>query len=200
MDGLCLIKIYSRRTIPQISSDIVRCPTAICSPGMATEVAEGPLTVFSIYVNCWRKLVNSDATSTSEKVGCTPKLVSLIRRPYTNVETNVIIDGELSNLFQYNSGVKQGCKLAPTFYGIYAAILLWVAFKDINHEHSVLVRFRTDGNFFDLEDSKLNRKPSLSIFVKLNMLTTLPLLATQVRDCKRFSRYTILPRTVLVSK
>ena len=30
----------------------------------------------------------------------------------------------ISERFAYNSGVKQGCKLAPTLYGIYAAILL----------------------------------------------------------------------------
>ena len=28
--------------------------------------------------------------------------------------------------FEYNSGVKQGCKLAPTLYGICAAVLLWL--------------------------------------------------------------------------
>ena len=93
-----------------------------------------------------------------EKIGCPPKLVSLIRMLYTNVEARLIIDGELSNLFYYNSGVKQGCKLAPTFFGIYAAILLWIAFKDIKHEHSVLIRFRTDGKFFDLRRLKAKSK------------------------------------------
>lgn len=41
--------------------------------------------------------------------------------------------------FEYNSGVKQGCKLAPTLYGIYAAILLWLAYKKIKHKYKTEV-------------------------------------------------------------
>lgn len=57
-----------------------------------------------------------------------------------------------------NSGVKQGCKLAPTLFGIYAAVLLLIAFKDIKHNNSILIRFRTDGKFFDLRRLKANSK------------------------------------------
>ena len=48
--------------------------------------------------------------------------------------------------FEYNSGVKQGCKLAPILYGIFAAVLLWLAYKDIKHTHSIKVRFQYDGD------------------------------------------------------
>ena len=41
--------------------------------------------------------------------------------------------------------VKQGCKLAPTLHGLYAAMVLWIAFKD-NNDHSLYVHFRSDGN------------------------------------------------------
>ena len=68
------------------------------------------------------------------------------------------MDDELSKLFEYNSGVKQGCKLAPTLFGIYAAVLLLVAFKDIKHGRSILIRFRTDGKFFDLRRLKAKSK------------------------------------------
>ena len=54
--------------------------------------------------------------------------------------------------------MKQGCMLAPTLYGIYAAVLLFVAFKDIKHNHSVLIRFRMDGNLFDLRRLKAKSK------------------------------------------
>lgn len=92
------------------------------------------------------------------KIGCPPKLVKLIELLYANVKAQLIIDGELSKLFDYNCGVKQGCKLAPTLYGIYAAILLWVAFKDIKHDHSILIRFRTNGNLFDIRRLKAKTK------------------------------------------
>ena len=44
----------------------------------------------------------------------------------------------------------QGFKLAPTLYGIYTAILLQLSFNNINSSHGVKVRFRYDGNLFDL--------------------------------------------------
>ena len=47
-------------------------------------------------------------------------------------------------------------KLAPTFYGVYAAILLQLSFNNINSSHSVKVRFRYDGNLFELR--RLNAK------------------------------------------
>ena len=93
-----------------------------------------------------------------EKIGCPPKLTNLIKLLYTNVKARLIVDGELSKLFEYNSGVKQGCKLAPTLFGIYAVVLLLVAFKDIKHRRSILIRFRTDGKFFDLRRLKAKSK------------------------------------------
>ena len=79
--------------------------------------------------------------SISEKISCPPKLIKLIKLLYTDVKACLIINGQLSKLFDYNSGVKQGCKLAPTLFRIYAAVLLLIAFKDIKHNRSILIRF-----------------------------------------------------------
>ena len=92
------------------------------------------------------------------KVGCPPKLIRFIQCLYTNVNARLIIDGELSKSFSYNGGVKQGCKLAPSLFGIYAAALLLLSFKDIEHDFSILIRFRTDGNIFDLRRLKSKTK------------------------------------------
>ena len=43
----------------------------------------------------------------------------------------------------------QGCKIAPTLFGMYAAVMLYLAFKDINPCYSIKVRFRYDGDLFD---------------------------------------------------
>ena len=51
----------------------------------------------------------------------------------------LIIDGELSKPIEYNSGVKQGCKLSPTLFGIYAAALLLLAFRNTNNVYSIKV-------------------------------------------------------------
>ena len=62
-------------------------------------------------------------------------MTKIIKALYSNVKAKVIVDGELSEAFNYDGGVKQGCKLAPTLYGIYAAILLQLSFNNINSNH-----------------------------------------------------------------
>lgn len=59
------------------------------------------------------------------KFGCLPKFIRLIRKLYTDVHARLIIDGELTLSFEYNSGVKQGCKLAPILFGIYCMQLFY---------------------------------------------------------------------------
>ena len=49
-------------------------------------------------------------------------MIKIIKALYSNVKANVVVDRELSEAFNYDGGVKQGCKIAPTLYGIYAAI------------------------------------------------------------------------------
>jgi len=58
------------------------------------------------------------------KLECPPKFIKLVKKLYSNVHACLIVDGELTKSFAYNSKVKQGCKLAPTFYGMYADVLL----------------------------------------------------------------------------
>ena len=70
------------------------------------------------------------------------------------MHARLAINGELTQSLEYNSGVKQGCKLAPTLFGMYAAVLLWLAFKEINHTCSVRIRLRCDGDLFDLRRLK----------------------------------------------
>ena len=49
-------------------------------------------------------------------------------------------------------------KVRPTLYGVYAAVLLLLAYKTIGHQFSIKIRFRYDGNRFDLKRLKAKRK------------------------------------------
>lgn len=99
------------------------------------------------------------------RLGCPAKFVRIIKKLYTNVHARLVVDGELTNPFEYNSGVKQGCKRAPTLYGIYAAVLLWLAYKEIKHTHSIQIRFRYDGDLFDLRRLKSKTKV-LAVYIR----------------------------------
>ena len=84
------------------------------------------------------------------KIGCPPNLLKTTQLLYSEVKARLVIEGKL-NPFNYD------CKLAPTLYGLYATMVLWITFKD-NIEHSVYVHFGTDGNIFDLEKLKAKTK------------------------------------------
>ena len=93
------------------------------------------------------------------KVGCPPKLISLIQCLYTNVNARLIFDGKVSKSFAYNGGVKQANKQTSTItFRNLLSILLWISFKDIQHEFSILLCFRTDGSIFDLKRLKSKTK------------------------------------------
>ena len=49
-------------------------------------------------------------------------------------------------------------KLAPKLYGIYAAVLFLLVYDGISHQFSIKIRFRYDGDFFDLKRLKAKTK------------------------------------------
>ena len=48
------------------------------------------------------------------KIGCPPKLLSIIRSFHEDMKGTAVFDGSTSAAFSIWSGVKQGCVLAPT--------------------------------------------------------------------------------------
>jgi hypothetical protein len=59
-----------------------------------------------------------------DSVGCPPRLLQLIVSFYDGMKAAIQFDGNLSEFFKVKNGVKKGCVLAPTLFGIYFATLL----------------------------------------------------------------------------
>ena len=90
------------------------------------------------------------------KIGCPPKLLSLIRSFHQDMKGTVQFDGNLSEPFDIRNGVKQGCVLAPTLFGIFFSMLLKHAFGDT--KEGVFLRTRSDGRLFNLDRLKAKTK------------------------------------------
>ncbi|XP_066482784.1 DBIRD complex subunit ZNF326 isoform X2 [Tiliqua scincoides] len=93
------------------------------------------------------------------KIGCPPRLLSIIRSFHKDMKGTVVFDGSTSDPFDIQSGMKQGCVLVPTLFGIFFAVLLKHAFGTATE--GVYLRTRSDGKLFNL--SRLRAKSKVQL-------------------------------------
>ena len=82
------------------------------------------------------------------KIGCPPKLHSMIESLHTDTKGTVLFNGSSSEPFEISKGVKQGCVLAPTLFGILFGLLLKHAFATTTE--GIYLRTQSDGRLFNL--------------------------------------------------
>ena len=68
----------------------------------------------------------------------------------------VSFDGEISEPFKIDSGVKQGCVLAPTPFGIFFSLMLTYAFGTASD--GICLHTRHDGKLFNLKRLRAKTK------------------------------------------
>ena len=83
-----------------------------------------------------------------ERIGCPPKLLKMITSFHDDMNGTVQFDGSSSDPFPIKNGVKQGCVLAPTLFGVFFSLLLCYAFRE--SEDGIFLHTRSDGNLFNL--------------------------------------------------
>lgn len=98
-----------------------------------------------------------------QKIGCPPKLLTLITAFHTDMQSTVCFDAATSDAFPVSSGVKQGCILAPTLFGIFFSMLLHYAFADCLE--GVYIRTRSDGKLFNIARLRAKTK-TLKVLIR----------------------------------
>ena len=83
-----------------------------------------------------------------KKIGCSPQLHSVIASLHEDMQGVVNFNGETSEPSTIQSGVKQGCVLAPRLFGIFFSLLLNHAFK--HSTEGVHLHTRSDSKLFNL--------------------------------------------------
>ena len=83
-----------------------------------------------------------------KKIGCPPQLLSITASFHDDMKGTISYDGETSDPFPMHSGVKQGCVLAPTLFGVFFSLLLKFAFEQ--SMEGVHLHTRSDGKLFNL--------------------------------------------------
>ena len=90
------------------------------------------------------------------KIGCPPKLLTVIKSFHDDMKGTVQFNGDNSEPFSICSGVKQGCVLAPTLFGIFFAMVLKHAFG--TSTEGIYLKTRSDGKLFNLARLKAKSK------------------------------------------
>ncbi|CAM4709419.1 unnamed protein product [Leuciscus chuanchicus] len=92
------------------------------------------------------------------QLGCPPKLLKIIQEFHVLTKATIQFEGSRSKEFPIFCGVKQGCVLAPTLFGIFFSAVLRRAFPVPS---GVLLHTRSSGNLFNLArlraKTKINR-------------------------------------------
>ena len=91
-----------------------------------------------------------------KRIGCPPTLLQIIVSFHCGMKGTVMFDGASSEEFEIKSGVKQGCVLAPTLFGIYFSLLLRHAFRD--QVGGVFIHSRSDGGLYNSQRLRAKTK------------------------------------------
>ena len=97
--------------------------------------------------------------------GCPPKFMAILRGFHNGMSARVVATGLVSDPFEVNVGVKQGCVLAPAIFNIYLAAVTLLARYDMSFEDGIHFKYRFDGGMFNLRRLKAETKTrTASIF------------------------------------
>ena len=66
---------------------------------------------------------------------------------------SVSVQSETTDVLNITTGVKQGCVLAPTLFGLFFAVMIRSIVEEIKQD-GILIRFRKNGRIFDLNSIK----------------------------------------------
>ena len=93
-----------------------------------------------------------------ERLGCPPRFLNMVIQLHDDQRGQVRLNGDLSDPFAISNGVKQGCVLAPTLFSIFFSMMLRQATEDLNDDDSIYIRYRLDGNLFNLRRLQAHTK------------------------------------------
>ena len=82
------------------------------------------------------------------KFDCPPRYIAMVRQFHDVMQARAQNDGEYSEPFPVNNGVKQGCVMAPTLFSMMFSAMLTDAFQDV--DAGFPIRYRFDGKLLNV--------------------------------------------------
>ena len=110
--------------------------------------------VFIDLTKAFDSVSRSGLFSILKRLGCPDTLLSILMGFHDDMQVTVQFNGSKSEKFPIHCGVKQGCVLAPTLFGILFLALLHRAFPDLS---GILLHTRSSGKLFNLSLQPVRR-------------------------------------------
>lgn len=97
--------------------------------------------------------------------GFPQKFIAILKLLYTDMMAAVIGNGSIGEPFPINTGVKQGCVIAPTLFSLYVATVMELVRDDL--PPGIRITYRMDGKLFNLSRLKAGTRTSCAALVEL---------------------------------
>jgi hypothetical protein len=102
-----------------------------------------------------------------DKFGCPPKFLTILRQFHEGMNAQVLVGGEASPSFPVSVGVKQGCVIAPVLFNVYLVAVTLLSRRTLDINDGVRVKYRLDGNLFNLRRLSAKTKTSTVVISEL---------------------------------
>ena len=100
------------------------------------------------------------------KIGCPEKYLEILRLLHDDMMETVVGNGGLeTSPFKVDTGVKQGCIIAPTLFAIYISVILHLTSQNL--PEGVKLMYRTDGGLLNISRFRAKSKVLTSSIMEL---------------------------------
>lgn len=115
------------------------------------------------------------------RYGCPDKYVRILRLLHDGMLATVLSNnGSESEPFTVETGVKQGCIIAPTLFSIFIAAILHLIGNEL--PQGIPVLYRTDGRLFNLNRFKAKGKVKTATIIELQYADDNAIVAHSAED------------------
>ncbi len=115
------------------------------------------------------------------RYGCHDKYIRRLRLLYDGMEVTMLSNGGTkSEPFTVETGVKQGCVIAPTLFAIFIAAILPLIGEEL--PQGIPIMYRTDGRLFNLSRLKAKSKVNCTTITELQYADDIVIAAHSAED------------------